>query len=209
MVEETSVTMAQEVTTDAEGAEVVLPVVKEITGRVLAVYDAEGYQIYPEIKYIGGKTMITADFGVRKEEQEGVEVIKPYSETWTVLKTAAVTFINAAPGAAAYTATASYTDAAYEAKAAYANATATNAAYEAKVSYTDAAAADVTFDANAAYNDIEAIDEVAYAAPTEATDATAGSASFSGAANNVTAKDVVADVAAEIAALDYKDAAQA
>lgn len=209
MVEETQVEMAQEVTTDDQGAEVVLPVVKEITGRVLAVYDAAGYQIYPEIKYVGGKTMITADFGVRKEEQEGEEVIVPYSETWTVLKTVAVTFNNATPGTAAYTATASYTDAAYEAKAAYANATAADADYTAAASYTDAAATDVTFDADAAYENIAAIADVAYAAPAEATDATAGSASFSGAADDVTAKDVEADVAATIADLDYKVAAQA
>jgi hypothetical protein len=162
--------------------------------KVLAVYDANGYQVYPEIRLVGDDTVMTVDFGGAN------------SETWKVLKTAAVTFntsgfvANAAAGSASFTADAAYTAAA-----------AGSATAPAAVSYSNAEAGSATFDADAAYTaaayeDVDAIADVAYAAPAKAANAEAGSASFTGVASDVVAQDVAADVAAEIAELDYKKA---
>lgn len=68
---ETNVTMTQ--------ANAETPSVGKIGGRVLAVFDAEGVQVYPEITYANGESTMTADFGEAK------------SETFTVIHTVAIT----------------------------------------------------------------------------------------------------------------------
>lgn len=55
-----------------------------VEGRVIAVYDSEGCQVYPEIVYASGTSTLTADFG---------EVLAtPVTEKWTVLHTAEIEF---------------------------------------------------------------------------------------------------------------------
>jgi hypothetical protein len=56
-----------------------IPSVGKVNGRVLAVFDADGVQVYPEITYDKGESTITADFGESK------------SETFTVIHTVAIT----------------------------------------------------------------------------------------------------------------------
>lgn len=68
---ETDVTMTQ--------ANAETPSVGKVSGRVLAVFDAEGVQVYPEITYASGESTMTADFGEAK------------SETFTVIHTVAIT----------------------------------------------------------------------------------------------------------------------
>lgn len=68
---ETDVTMTQ--------ANAETPSVGKVSGRVLAVFDAEGIQVYPEITYANGESTMTADFGEAK------------SETFTVIHTVAIT----------------------------------------------------------------------------------------------------------------------
>lgn len=66
-----------EVTVNQTAAET--PATAEVTGRIIAIYDAEGIYVYPDVTYASNKSTITVDFGAVK------------SETWIAVVAQAIT----------------------------------------------------------------------------------------------------------------------